>query len=137
MAKSIRHKEADTYHDAGNVYDNTQGKTQEEINASQNVEIVKLQLSSKYQSLSTHCKKIGNIAIVSIYGHIIEAVKANEVFITIPLKTIGSIATRFGGNNTDTIEVFATPDQDHTVISLSRDTSDTWIEGQLILAIST
>lgn len=137
MAKSIKYKEADTYHDAGNVYDSIQGKTQEQINASQNVEIVELQFSSKYQSASTHCEKIGNIAIVSIYGHIIEAVKANEVFITIPLKTIKFIATRLGGNNTDTIEVFANIDQDHTVISLSRDTGDTWIEGQIILAIST
>ena len=34
MAKSIKYKDPDTYHDAGNVYDNTQGKTQEAINAS-------------------------------------------------------------------------------------------------------
>ena len=32
MAKSIKYKEAETYHDAGNVYDNTQKKTQEAIN---------------------------------------------------------------------------------------------------------
>lgn len=34
MAESIKYKKPDTYHDAGNVYDNTQQKTQEEINAS-------------------------------------------------------------------------------------------------------
>lgn len=34
MAESIKYKKPDTYHDAGNVYDNTQGKTQEEINSS-------------------------------------------------------------------------------------------------------
>lgn len=32
MAKSIKYKEADTYHDVGNVYDSKQGKTQEELN---------------------------------------------------------------------------------------------------------
>lgn len=34
MAESIKYKNPDTYHDAGNVYDNTQQKTQEEINSS-------------------------------------------------------------------------------------------------------
>ena len=34
MAKSIKYKDPDTYHDAGNVYDDTQQKTQEEINSS-------------------------------------------------------------------------------------------------------
>lgn len=33
MAKSIKYKEADTYHDAGNVYDSIQGKTQDTINS--------------------------------------------------------------------------------------------------------
>ena len=33
MAESIKYKKSDTYHDAGNVYDNTQQKTQEEINS--------------------------------------------------------------------------------------------------------
>ena len=32
MAESIKYKNPDTYHDAGNVYDSTQGKTQEELN---------------------------------------------------------------------------------------------------------
>ena len=34
MAESIKYKKPDTYHDAGNVYDSTQEKTQEEINSS-------------------------------------------------------------------------------------------------------
>ena len=34
MAESIKYKKPDTYHDAGNVYDFTQEKTQEEINSS-------------------------------------------------------------------------------------------------------
>lgn len=34
MAKSIKYKEADTFHDAGNVYDFIQKKTQEEVNSS-------------------------------------------------------------------------------------------------------
>lgn len=33
MAKSIKYKEADTFHDAGNVYDSIQAKTQDTINA--------------------------------------------------------------------------------------------------------
>jgi len=32
VGESIKYKKPDTYHDAGNVYDNTQGKTQEKIN---------------------------------------------------------------------------------------------------------
>lgn len=32
MAESIKYKKPDTFHDAGNVYDSTQQKTQEEIN---------------------------------------------------------------------------------------------------------
>ena len=34
MAESIKYKKPDTYHDAGNVYDFNQNKTQEEINSS-------------------------------------------------------------------------------------------------------
>ena len=34
MAESIKYKEPNTYHDAGNVYDLNQNKTQEEINSS-------------------------------------------------------------------------------------------------------
>ena len=45
MAKSIKYKDPDTYHDAGNVYDNTQGKTQEAINASLSSLVIVLEVT--------------------------------------------------------------------------------------------
>ncbi len=64
MAKSIKYKEADTYHDAANVYDNTQGKTQEEINASMSVTDEASFTEQGY--LVRYCKS-GNVATVVAY----------------------------------------------------------------------
>ena len=64
MAKSIKYKEADTYHDAANVYDFTQGKTQKEINASMapsdEVSFTEQEYTVKY------CKS-GSVATVIVY----------------------------------------------------------------------
>lgn len=63
MAKSIKYKEADTYHDAANVYDTTQGKTQEEINASMNPTDV---VSFTEQGYTVSYCKSGNVATVVV-----------------------------------------------------------------------
>ena len=66
MAKSIKYKEADTYHDAANVYDTTQGKTQEEINASMNPTDV---VSFTEQGYTVSYCKSGNVATVVVYNN--------------------------------------------------------------------
>ena len=64
MAESIKYKKPDTYHDAGNVYDCTQGKTQEEINASMTPTD---EVSFTEQGYTvTYCKS-GNVATVIAY----------------------------------------------------------------------
>lgn len=64
MAKSIKYKEANTYHDAANVYDNTQGKTQEAINASM-VPTDEVSFTDQEYTVS-YCKS-GNVATVNVY----------------------------------------------------------------------
>ena len=64
MAKSIKYKNPDTYHDAGNVYDNTQGKTQEAINAALNVTD---EVSITEQGYTVSYCKSGNVATVIAY----------------------------------------------------------------------
>ena len=136
MAKSIKYKEADTYHDAGNVYDNTQGKTQEEINASLNTETVSLQFSSKVSAApadTNHCVKIGNIAIVSLQCQTIAKVNANEPIVTIPIKTNKKIITRLSGS----IQMVVMADTDiSTKICVVDETNNTWLDGQIIIPIS-
>ena len=61
MAKSIKYKKPDTYHDAGNVYDNTQQKTQEEINASMTPTD---EVSFTENDYTVYYCKSGNIATV-------------------------------------------------------------------------
>lgn len=64
MAESIKYKKPDTYHDAGNVYDNTQGKTQEAINASMNPTD---EVSFTEQGYTVRYCKSGNVATVIVY----------------------------------------------------------------------
>lgn len=64
MAESIKYKKPDTYHDAGNVYDSTQGKTQEQINASM---IPTDEVSFTEQGYTVSYCKSGNIATVIAY----------------------------------------------------------------------
>ena len=71
MAKSIKYTEADTYHDAGNVYDNTQHKTQEEINASMNVSDVVTFTEKDYTV--TYCRS-GNVVTVVAYRNSVPTV---------------------------------------------------------------
>ena len=54
MAKSIKYKEAETYHDAGNVYDNTQKKTQEAINIDLLEKVEKLRLKKMPFDVTTN-----------------------------------------------------------------------------------
>lgn len=64
MAKSIKYKEADTYHDAGNVYDSNQNKTQEQINASM---IPTDEVSFTEQGYTVDYCKSGGIATIMAY----------------------------------------------------------------------
>lgn len=64
MGESIRYKKPDTYHDAGNVYDSKQGKTQEQINASM-VPTNEVSFTEKGYTV-TYCKS-GNVATVIAY----------------------------------------------------------------------
>ncbi len=64
MAESIKYKKPDTYHDAGNVYDNTQQKTQEQINASM---IPTDAVSFTEQGYTVIYCKSGNVATVMVY----------------------------------------------------------------------
>ena len=64
MAKSIKYKEANTYHDAANVYDSAQGKTQEQTNASMIPTDVVTFTEKDYTV--TYCKS-GSVATVMVY----------------------------------------------------------------------
>lgn len=62
MAKSFKYKEIDTYHDAGNVYDFNQGKTQEEFNAS----LTTIEDYPISGALRSTCKVLGKICVFSL-----------------------------------------------------------------------
>ena len=64
MAKSIKYKEADTYHDADNVYDFEQKKTQKEINASMTPSD---EVSFTEQEYTVKYCKSGSVATVIVY----------------------------------------------------------------------
>lgn len=136
MAESIKYKKPDTYHDAGNVYDSNQGKTQEQINESLNVKDVSLTFSSKCTKGledTNYCKKVGNIAIVSLQVHITDRVDAYESFATVSVLPIGKILTRLNGTQVMALETA----NNFTAICLTEAKSDVWLDGQIIIPINT